>query len=69
MDRRYRDLQRLAKRYGYDISFEKRRTHGRLVRPGYPDIIVSVSLKNVDHWLKNVERDLKNTLTASDASA
>lgn len=60
MDRRLRSLKKLAKKYDRTIEFTGA-DHIRLVcnkgvRPHVPS---SASPKNVDLWLKEVERDLR----------
>ena len=67
MDRRYRDLKTLARRYGYDVDYSGGKGHGRLIcRSGdRPTITVAGSPKNVDHWLRSIERDLKKAVDTS----
>lgn len=71
MDRRYRDLKKLAKRYGYHVEYSGRHGHGALVPDGGegPRIYVSGSPKNVDNWLKEVGRSIIKAKSAVDASA
>ena len=57
-DRRVHDL---AKRYGFKLSM-RRGGHARLDRDGYPTIWCSVSPKNQDHALRNIERDIRRAL-------
>ena len=50
-------MKKLAERYGYDLEVRKS-GHGRLVKPGWDFITVSLSPSD-SHAMKNTEAQLK----------
>ena len=54
-----KEMKKLAKRYGYDLELRKS-GHGRLVKPGWNFITVSLTPSDPRRAMKNTEAHLRN---------
>jgi len=58
-DRRTRLLEKLAAKYGYTATTGGKHMRLAPIPPKTGSLVIaSISPKNVDHWLRNVESDL-----------